>query len=91
MKMKSPLSPSDIEVLLHCHTCPAPHPRLEAPAVQDAIHTFAKAGMVSWVPGQTAHHGQPYYITTPKGDAFIQALLHTPEPVQTWTVPKAET
>lgn len=87
MKMKTPLSPSDIEVLLHCHTCTAPHPRLEAPEVQDAFDMFSRSGMIVWVPGQAHQSNKPHYITTPKGDAFIEALLNTPEPVQSWTVP----
>jgi hypothetical protein len=84
MKMKSPLSPSDIEVLLHCHTTPARHPRFEAEAVQRAISMFVQAGMVVHNPQPGEYH---VYTTTDKGDAFIEALLNTPEPVQSWTVP----
>ena len=84
MKMKTPLSPSDIEVLLHCHVSPSRHPRLEAEAVLQAIGMFVQTGMVAHNPQPGEHH---VYTTTPKGDAFIEALLNTPEPVQSWTVP----
>lgn len=82
MKMKTPLSPSDIEVLLHCHTCPAPHPRHDAPAVIESIDMFFQAGMILPTPTRSFT-----FTTTPKGNAFIQALLNTPEPVQSWSVP----
>jgi hypothetical protein len=45
MKMKSPLSPSDIEVLLHCHA----DEMRSCANIQDAaksIHMFTAAGMV---------------------------------------------
>lgn len=84
--MKSPLSPSDIEVLLHCLVSPASHPRHDAPAVQGALAMFVKADMLTYThtDNQTGRH---VYGTTSKGDAFIEAILNTPEPVQTWTVP----
>ena len=84
MKMKTPLSPSDIEVLLHCHTTPSRHPRFDAEAVQRAISMFVQSGLVMHMPQPTEHH---VYPTTAKGDAFVKALCNTPEPVQTWTVP----
>lgn len=88
MKMKTPLSPSDIEVLLHCHVCPAPHPRSGAPAVRAAIDMFAYADMIEvWEPTGGALGEPSYWRTTDKGDAFVKALCNTPEPVQTWTVP----
>ena len=85
MKMKTPLSPSDIEVLLHCHTTPGPHPRRGAPAVAAALDMFERAGMIhtEWQDSNTVKA----HPTTPKGDAFVKALCNTPEPVQTWTVP----
>ncbi len=78
MPMKSPLSPSDIEVLLNCGAAEM----RSCDNIQDAaksIHMFKAAGMVE-------DKGLGWH-TTPKGDAFIEALLNTPEPVQTWTVP----
>jgi hypothetical protein len=87
MKMKSPLSPSDIEVLLHCHTTPGPHPRLDAPAVQEALRMFRGCAMIEVVEPKFTPGGGSAFNTTPKGDAFVKALCNTPEPVQTWTVP----
>lgn len=79
--MKSPLSPLDINVLLHCHSCPSKYPQHEAPAVKSSLAMLIHAGMISKQPGKD------YYNTTPKGEVFIEALCNTPEPVQTWTVP----
>ena len=37
------LCPSDIELILHCHTCPSPHPRFDAPTIQKGLKKFLEA------------------------------------------------
>jgi hypothetical protein len=81
--MKSPLSPSDIEVLIWYHTRPARHERINAPAVQEATQMFCRCGMIR--PRLEYDEG---YMTTEKGNAFIEALRNTQEPVAVWTVPE---
>ena len=81
--MKSPLSPSDLEVLIHCHTVPSPHPRREARAIAEAIRMFHDAGMIEQ---DLDKGGSLIFRTTPKGAVFLTALCYTPEPVAEWRV-----
>jgi len=85
--MKTPLSPSDIEVLIWCHCRPAPHERITAPAVQDGIRMWIEAGMVE--PADDCPKGT--FRTTDKGRAMIQALCNTPEPRCAWLGASGET
>jgi len=71
--METIYSPSNIEVLLHCHTCPRPHPRLEAGAVKDAIMMFLHLGAIE---PDTKNN----YKTTPMGKAWVQALCNVRPP-----------
>ena len=68
-------SPSNIEILLHCHVRVEPHPRLEAPAVRDAILAFLKIGAIAPDP-----ECQDLYHTTPLGKAWVEALCRVPPP-----------
>jgi hypothetical protein len=65
-------TPNNIEVLLHYHVCPHPHPRADAPAVHDAIRMLHKAGAIEFIGGQTK--------VTPLGAAWVQALCNVPVP-----------
>jgi len=67
-------SPNNIEVLLHCHTRPQPHPRLDAGAVRDAIGEFLRLGAIE--PDEEAN----CWRTTPLGKAWVQALCNVPPP-----------
>ena len=81
--MKPPLSPSDIEVLIHCHVSPEPHPRRGAPAVCEALDMWMRGGFIRY----TSSHINPFvatYETTAKGKAMIEALCNTEEPRQVW-------
>ncbi len=62
-------SPNNIEVLLHYHTRPMPHPRIDAPAVCDATRMFLESGCIT-----PEDNGR--YATTPKGSAWVQALCN---------------
>ena len=72
--MKSPLSPDDIEVLLHYFVNPCEHPRYKAPAVQSAIDMFIGCGILE------PSGGPSPWKTTEKGSAMVRALCRTPEP-----------
>jgi hypothetical protein len=68
--------PSDIEVLLHCHVCPGPHPRFHAPAVQDALGFLLRHGAIE--PRNGVENGE--YSTTELGKAWVAALCRVPKP-----------
>ena len=74
--MESEMTPLEIEVLIHCHTCNAPHPRLNAPAVAGAIRDFENEGVV--------RPYADYYKTTDKGKAMVILLCSIPFPTQQW-------
>jgi hypothetical protein len=76
IKMKSPLSPNDIDVLLWYYSSQAEHPRCEAPAVQSSIQMFAACGMLIKQGGVIA--------STDKGKAMVSALCRVPEPKRAW-------
>lgn len=68
------MTPSDLEVLIHCYVSPNPHPRLEAPAVQDSIRDFLMADVIYQVTEST-------YRTTKRGEMWLKMMLDTPMPV----------
>lgn len=67
------MSPSDVEVLLHCHTTPTRHPRFSAPAVADALAAFVAAGVIQ-------DDGNDTYSTTDLGAAWVKAITRVPIP-----------
>lgn len=74
MKGNVIFSPNNIDVLLHFHVSDEPHPRREAPAVQDAIAWFLDIGVI-------AHGEHPYcYRTTDLGKAWVESLCNVPIP-----------
>lgn len=75
------MSPSDIEVLIHFHVCPDPHPRTDAPAVIEAVDTFLSAGLIEKRPGAG---NEECYMTTSRGRAHIGQLCNTIWPQQAW-------
>ena len=72
-------SPSNLEVLLHMHVSPSPHPRSDAPAVVEAIAELLEAGMIC--------RDDRHYTTTDKGKFYIEHLLSIPFPVRTFSIP----
>jgi hypothetical protein len=75
------ISPSDLEVLIHCHADPRPHPRLYAPAVEEALVRFQQQGII--VPKQDPKTTSPLdmeYRTTDLGKAWLELILQTPIP-----------
>lgn len=71
------MTPSDVEVLMHCHFMCDPHPRMHAPAVRDAIAKFLRAGIVELcdVRAESAR-----YRTTELGKQLVDAICATPVP-----------
>ena len=67
-------SPSNIEVILHYHTTPTVHPRIDAPAVADATAMLLRAGCIEYDENTGLHH------TTPKGRAWVKALCNVEIP-----------
>lgn len=73
--MKRIDTPNNIEVLLHYHVHPsAPHPRILAPAVQDATQMLCayKAIEPNKIDGG--------YTTTAKGEAWVKLLCNVAMP-----------
>ena len=77
--MKTPLSPSDIEVLIWSYCCCEAHPREDATAITESIKMFQDAGMV-----KTERERDGVYRTTAKGDAMVQSICRTQEPRSVW-------
>ena len=73
------MSPSDIEVLIHYHCCPAIHPRASAGAVKEATNEFLSAGIIE--ANNVIASG---YSTTGRGKALMEVLCATPFPVPAW-------
>ncbi len=68
------MTPNDIEVLLHCYCCPSEHPRIDAPAVQEAITVFLELELI------TECSNANIYVTTDKGKAHVKQLCNLPLP-----------
>jgi DNA-binding PadR family transcriptional regulator len=80
------MSPSDLEVLIHCHAVAGVHPRFDAPAVRDAIYRFRSDGIIE-------EHSLPCrneFYTTEKGKAWLEMILRTPMPTEAWIDPRTK-
>ena len=73
------MTPSDIEILIHCHVTPSVHPRFDALAVKESFANFVDLGLIEPFAGS--------YKTTPRGEAFVNTLCQMPMPVQAWVHP----
>jgi len=74
----NPLTPNDLDVLIHCHTTPGPHPRIHAQAVRESIEAFYQLGAIK--PDEDRDSTTDGHRTTPLGDAWLKAILATPMP-----------
>ena len=99
------MTPSDIEVLLHYHCSPEPHPRIDAPAVREVTKRFLKDGII-----KKADRRLPIpdfykeisltdsyeeislnsYITTEKGTAWVKMICETPYPKMVYVDPRKQ-
>ena len=83
------MTPSAVEVLMHYHYSPEPHPRHLAPAVRDARNAFLKMGVIqpikikqSQVIPVEPYPGCMLFHTTDKGKRWIEAICATPCPAE---------
>lgn len=60
-------TPNVIDVLLHCYVCPEPHPRRDAPAVQEAHRDLMAAGLIRM-------NGNGGWSATRLGEAHVKQL-----------------
>lgn len=78
----SHMTPSRLEVLLHCHVSPERHPRSDAPAVHEDIRVLKANGLIE--PYDRTHR------TTEKGEFYIKHLLSVPFPVTDFKIPESK-
>ena len=79
------MSPSSIEVLLHCHCSPLPHPRIDVLSVQkDIQELFVKGLILPTTEVDRAVYEQGAYKTTERGAAHIAQLCQVPYPELRW-------
>lgn len=75
------MTPNDIEVLIHCHISPSPHPRIGMSAVAGAIKMLKHNGLIR---NESGMDDMVCWRTTERGKAFLQVLCDTPLPTQAW-------
>lgn len=69
-----------IEVLIHCHVFPAPHPRGTTPTAMKAINYLLGSDLIK----EDGSTEDGRYITTERGDVHIRHLKDLPFPVAVW-------
>ena len=72
------LTPSTIEVLIHCYVSPVPHPRITAPAVVEGLEELHMLGLIE--PSKV----EGAYVTTARGVAHIEQVCRLTLPIQAW-------
>ena len=77
------MTPSDIEVLIHCHVSPTRHPRESAPAIRETLRSLVANGLIR-------QEDEGHYSTTDRGRAHIEQLCSLPWPTQAWINYKGE-
>ncbi len=70
------MTPNDLEVLIHYHTTPGKHPRIDAPAVVESINGFLKDGVLK--------RAELNIVVTEMGRAWLDIILETPYPTMVW-------
>lgn len=71
-------SPFNIEILLHYHVSPEPHPRIELESVRHFTDELVKLGVI-------VHKQSPNsYITTDLGRSWVEALCNVELPRQAY-------
>lgn len=90
--MADRMTPSALEVLLHFHSIPEPHPRATAPAVMEAIAGFVQLEILDPLPPAPGAPCPPRYcgchVLTPKGRFWLDMILATPMPVVRYADPR---
>ncbi len=79
-----PFTPSDIEVLLHCHYGAEAHPRYEAPAVREGIAKLSRLDLIERTTDRpSVTNPRPnLWITTPRGRAHVAQICYLALPVE---------
>lgn len=70
------MTPNDIEILIHCHVCPAPHPRIAHNG--NVITKFIQLGLIEEADKRNC------YRTTSRGAAHVEQLCNLALPTQAW-------
>jgi len=76
------MTPNDIEVLLHYHVSQSVHPRINAPAVKDAIQKWVSEGIL------IQDMETEIYRTSYRGSVLVKMLCDTPMPIKVWSDPR---
>ena len=71
---------NEISVIIHYHTCPEKHPQHDAIAVREARELFLREGMIKPVTMNDSILSD-VFVTTERGEKFIDMLRDTPFPV----------
>jgi hypothetical protein len=79
----------EIEVLLHYFYSPSDHPRIDVPAVQDAVKMLCKAGMLE---EKQMMNGARYRIIQEAAQPYINKITSIPLPklTQVWVIPETK-
>ena len=78
------MTPNELDVLLHYHTFIEEHPRLKAPAVQDALKNLIKKELLTVEKGEK----KGIYHSTERGKIWLEMILSTPLPIMKWSDPR---
>ena len=78
-------TPSHLDVLLHYHVSPTPHPRAHAPAVKEHTEDLHRLGLLE--PAKFSYGGK--WTTSLKGNAYVASLCAAPLPEAqlAWVIP----
>jgi len=77
LRGEKPVTPLEVEVLLHCYCCPDPHPKSDVPSVRDILDEWV-ALEVLWMPPSNGKPSVPR--TTDLGEAWVRAICAVPIP-----------
>jgi hypothetical protein len=72
------MTPVEIEVLMYYYFMTDDHPRVDTPAVKEAIDMWTNAGILK----------PDTKDITLKGGVLVKMLCNTPIPVRTWADPR---
>jgi hypothetical protein len=85
--MKNEMSPLKVELLLWYYHSPIDFPNFDAPAVQDAIDDFCKAGIFRRTMKNEVTNRKIDYSQSAL-DAYVNEILSVPLPKQIWVCEK---
>lgn len=78
-------TPADLEVLIHYHCTPGPHPRIDSPLVEKATSKFIRDGIIELAPQDKSRDVVfDSFNTTAKGRAWLAMILQVEYPQEAW-------